>query len=462
MRAAKSAASMGDSLTLRPVPPSTSAVPSSSVSSPLLVIYFAVFLDMVGVLMVVPNLVFRWKEVGITPSGLGMVGSIYSSSQLVGGLIIGKLGDRHLGRKRVLLLSFAGAGVSYMLVGVATEIWHLVLSRVIVGLVKQTMTVSTAMVTSFTETETRAQALGRLASVTTAASMSGQALGGFLGARYGKRAPCFAAAGNYAMAIVLVGTLLPSDAVDEEALPVEAGAYVAQGTGQIRRPQRGGVSLPACTWSRIVAFGESFASAFRTTESRRILLLRLLYAFFMRGVYQLHGLYEQQRWEMTPAETGYLGTYKTALSLCINALLVGILAKRFSDTSLILLSLVVSGANAAFEASHNSFTLYVGVNLIVSAITATVTRTTLSTIFSKAVPKRDAGSALSLLDVLNSAVGVCAPLYGGALLGKLGVSMQPLVSCAHYALLFAATWATIGWRSAPSSSTDQAMKEKRA
>ena len=67
----------------------------------------------------------------------------------MGGLLIGYLGDNVLGRKRVLLLSFAGAGLSYLLVGVADSLGLLVLSRVIVGLVKQTMTTSTALVTLY-------------------------------------------------------------------------------------------------------------------------------------------------------------------------------------------------------------------------------------------------------------------------------------------------------------------------
>jgi len=58
-----------------------------------------------------------------------------------------------LGRKRVLLLSFAGAGLSYLLVGVADSLGLLVLSRVIVGLVKQTMTTSTALVTQLSDIE---------------------------------------------------------------------------------------------------------------------------------------------------------------------------------------------------------------------------------------------------------------------------------------------------------------------
>ena len=141
---------------------------------------FAVFIDYAGVALVLPNLMFRWKDVGITPAGLGLASSIYSCAQLVGALIIGYLGDRRLGRKQVLLVSFAGAGISYLLVGLAESVWVLGLSRVLVGLVKQTQTCSSALLTGLTSEDTRAQAFGRLSSASMIAGMVGQSAGGVL------------------------------------------------------------------------------------------------------------------------------------------------------------------------------------------------------------------------------------------------------------------------------------------
>ena len=94
----------------------------------------------------------------------------------MGGLLIGYLGDNVLGRKRVLLLSFAGAGLSYLLVGVADSLGLLVLSRVIVGLVKQTMTTSTALVTQLSDSAGRTAALAKLGSATTLASVVGTSI----------------------------------------------------------------------------------------------------------------------------------------------------------------------------------------------------------------------------------------------------------------------------------------------
>ena len=42
---------------------------------------------------------------------------------------------------------------------------------------------------------------------------------------------------------------------------------------------------------------------------------------------------------------------------------------------------------------------------------------------------------MSVLDVFNSAIGILAPLYGGLVLGRLGVESQPAVSAVHYLAL---------------------------
>jgi MFS family permease len=78
----------------------------------------------------------------LDPVTIGLIGSVYSGAQIIGGLAIGVVSDRVDDRRKILLLSFAGAAVSYAMVGMATSVWVLVASRVVVGLVKQTMTAS--------------------------------------------------------------------------------------------------------------------------------------------------------------------------------------------------------------------------------------------------------------------------------------------------------------------------------
>ena len=66
----------------------------------------------------------------------------------------------------MLILSFAGAALSYSMVGLASSVHFILFSRIVVGLVKQTMTVSSALIAEWTAPTKRAAALGRLGEAT--------------------------------------------------------------------------------------------------------------------------------------------------------------------------------------------------------------------------------------------------------------------------------------------------------
>lgn len=65
----------------------------------------------------------------------------------------------------------------------------------------------------------------------------------------------------------------------------------------------------------------------------------------------------------------------------------------------------------------------------------------LQSIFTQRVPQGDLGAALGVQNVLLSASGVVGPLYGGKLMGHLGVLARPTVNAAHYAAFFVLWWA---------------------
>ena len=62
----------------------------------------------------------------------------------------------------------------------------------------------------------------------------------------------------------------------------------------------------------------------------------------------------------------------------------------------------------------------------------------IKTLFTKRVPAADTGAALGLLDVLNSACGVAAPVLGGVMLGAFGSASLASAGATIYAALGAA------------------------
>jgi len=153
----------------------------------------------------------------------------------------------------------------------------------------------------------------------------------------------------------------------------------------------------------------------------------------------MHALYESQVWSLSPAVSGSLASYNQLLGLAVDWLLVGRLAASRGEGRLLCLCLCLATLNSLLESRHRAFLLYAGLHLPVSAVLGRITKTCLASLFSKSVPAADQALVLSVLDVGNSAINVVAPLYGGSVVGRLGVASQPLLAAAHYALLLAPT-----------------------
>ncbi|CAN0307900.1 unnamed protein product, partial [Ectocarpus sp. 12 AP-2014] len=128
-------------------PSSLSAIHIKDVSKILL------FVDMLSVALVVPLLSSYFRDLNISTEQYGLMSSAYSLSQIVGGLVLGALSDRALSRRSVLLISFLGSALSYGTIGLSSSLTMLLVGRVVVGLVKQTMTISTAIVSEHTAKE---------------------------------------------------------------------------------------------------------------------------------------------------------------------------------------------------------------------------------------------------------------------------------------------------------------------
>ena len=102
--------------------------------SPLLVIFFTVFIDMVGFGIVIPVLPLyaEGTRFGATAIQIGFLVGIYSFLQLICSPLFGKISDR-VGRKPVLLVSVTGTCLGFLVMGAAGSLWMLFLARIIDG-----------------------------------------------------------------------------------------------------------------------------------------------------------------------------------------------------------------------------------------------------------------------------------------------------------------------------------------
>lgn len=80
-------------------------------------------------------------------------------------IAVGSLSDRW-GRVNILMVSLLASVVSYAMIGMANSLAMLFLSRLPVGILKQTMSISYAYVSDLTDSVSRAKYLGYNLSLT--------------------------------------------------------------------------------------------------------------------------------------------------------------------------------------------------------------------------------------------------------------------------------------------------------
>jgi MFS family permease len=180
------------------------------------------------------------KRLGASGTKVGGLETVYGIGQVSGSLALGWLLDAR-GRKVVLLLSFLGAALGYGLASVAVmqgSVTLLLLSRLPVGLAKQTVTATRAVVSDVTSPAERSESLARLFAGCSLGYAIGPYLGGLLADGMGDAspAPALICAGIFVLLLPTVAWLLPetsqpgassSTAADGPAL---AAAQTASGS----------------------------------------------------------------------------------------------------------------------------------------------------------------------------------------------------------------------------------------
>jgi MFS transporter, DHA1 family, tetracycline resistance protein len=150
----------------------------------VLVIFLTVFIDLVGFGIVVPLVPLYSKHFGAHGLEIGLIIASFSAMQFVFSPIWGRLSDRH-GRRPILLLSTAGAALSYMLFALSSgldnhkaAIWLMVLSRAFAGLCGGNITVAQAYIADITPPDKRSRRMGLIGMAFGLGFILGPAIGG--------------------------------------------------------------------------------------------------------------------------------------------------------------------------------------------------------------------------------------------------------------------------------------------
>jgi MFS transporter, DHA1 family, tetracycline resistance protein len=148
-------------------------------------VLLTVFIYSVGfgiIMPVLPDLIRELEGVSLSEAARfgAWIGASYSAFQFLCGPLVGNLGDR-FGRRPVFLISLAGFGIDFLLMGLAPNILWLFAGRAIAGALGAIFGPANAAMADMSSAEDRAASFGKVGAAFGLGFIFGPALGGFLG-----------------------------------------------------------------------------------------------------------------------------------------------------------------------------------------------------------------------------------------------------------------------------------------
>jgi multidrug resistance protein len=361
----------------------------------LVVLMVTAFVDMVGLLIIIPLLPFYALEMGGSGLAVGILVSSYAFAQLLSAPLWGRVSDRY-GRRPAILVSLAASAIAYVIFAFANTLWILLLSRLVQGAGGGTVGVVQAYVTDVAEPENRARSLGWLSAATSLGVMVGPGIGS-LSIAWGAAAPGLIAAGLCLVNIAFAWRFLRESrdaSVDPEA--PEVPMRPRQAVWLVLR--RGGEPAPRLIWMYAVGMG----------------------AF--QGMTAVLALFLALRFAVTEATIGFVFMYVGAISVLSRAVILGPAVDRFGELRLSRLGLFLLGVGlATIPFTHTYVPLLLALALV--PLGTAFTFPCVTSLLSRVISRHERGLYMGVQQSFGGAARVIAPIGAGWAYDHLGVGV---------------------------------------
>ncbi len=375
--------------------------------SPLIFIFLTVFIDLLGVGIVLPLLPFYVKLIeASSPAWMAanhalIVGSLTASFSLFQFLfapILGALSDRY-GRRPVLLLSLVGAGLSYTLfatadrfepLGAVAVLAVLFVSRIIAGITGGSISTAQAYIADVTTPETRARGLGMIGAAFGLGFMLGPAIGGLL-STVSLSAPALVAA-TLAFANAIFGYFrLP------ESLPAAARSKQLSSVNPLRR----------------------LSAVARREAIRPLLVGVVLLNLAFAGLQSNFAVFSDVRFGFGPTQIAFIFAFIGLMAVLMQGFLIRRLVPMFGEARLAVTGMALMATGFVLIAlAPAAWVLYPA--MAVLSIGSGMATPSLTSLISRSVSAQEQGSVLGGTQAFTSLTMIVGPLTAGLLFDAVG------------------------------------------
>ncbi len=353
----------------------------------LSVLMAVAFVDMVGLMMVIPLLPLYAKQLQATPTTIGFLAASFPIAQLAASPVWGRISDRR-GRRPVLLAGLTASTIAYVIFAFAGQLWLLFVSRFVQGLGGGTTGVAQAYVADTMAPKERARALGWLSAATSAGVIVGPALTS-LAANAGQAAPGLIAAGLCFVNVLFAWRWLPESRVPH-----------ADGMSHAPLPQR---PVLQALWEVL------------RHPLRPLALMILIYAVAMlayNATPPVFALYLSQRFGITQKNIGYFFLIFGVVGVLMRLWVVGWVNDRLGELRTMRVGAVLYGLGYASLALAPSVRVFLLCQTLLPLGTALLFPAN-SALVSHHADHHEFGLMLGVQQALRGVSSVIAPILAG-------------------------------------------------
>lgn len=360
----------------------------------LWVLMVTAFVDMLGLVIVLPLLPFYATKLGANAMVVGALIAAFSVAQLASAPVWGRFSDKY-GRRPALLAGLLISAAAYIIFAFADSLWLLMLSRIIQGFGGGTIGVIQAYVADVSDPKDRAKGLGWLSAATSLGAVVGPAIGSVLIRFFGRNAPGIGAAVLCAAVSVFAWKYL-----DESHNSAAAS----------NQPRRSGTSA---IWHVL--------SNPREPAARLIWIYAIAIGAFY-GTVPTMPLVLGKRLAVTAETVGFIIMYLGGMGVIVRVWILGRMADwlgeaRLARVGLTLLAIglaIVGGINSYFMMFVACTLMPIGTAFVFPAVTAAL---------SRVVSTGERGLYMGVQHTFGGLSRVAFPLAAGATMDRFGVGI---------------------------------------